>query len=203
MEKFKKCLSFAYKSSPIFFLIVGILCIVFNDVIYSVFPFVFAGLMIAVGVIGVIFDFLHVIKKTFISMVFSFSFLLITLGIVFLFIDESIRLGVMGVTWGIIGIIKSGLQFSEGIKQAIYKSRWCVASFVLAVFTMVVSVLLIINPTGSIHHHIVIFGAELIAVALATLVGMKDDVSLWYFLEINETVACTENNGDVTSNIRY
>lgn len=76
MEKFKKCLSFAYKSSPIVFLIVGILCIIFNDVIYSVFPFVFAGLMIAVGVIGVIFDFLHVIKKRLFRWFFPFRFYL-------------------------------------------------------------------------------------------------------------------------------
>ena len=193
MEKFRKGLAFLYKHSPLVFLVVGVLCIALNNIIYSVFPYIFSGLMIGVGVIGVVLDFIHIIKRRFTSMVFSFSFLLITLGIVFLFLDPSIRMGVMGVTWGLIGIIKSGLQFSAGLEQAVHKSRWCIASFIQAIFTVGVSILLIINPVDSIHYHIIIFGAELIAVSLATFGGMKDDVSLWYFLEVKEKCACERN----------
>ena len=191
MNGIKKALTFLYRHSSLPFLIIGVLCIVLNNVIYSIFPYIFSGLMIAVGILGLSLDLIHMVKRRFVSLVFSYSLVIIVLGIIYLIQPENMRLSTMGITWGLVGIIKGGAELSVSIEHIMKKSKWWIASMIQAVVTIAISLLLIINPVESIHHHIIIFGVELIVVSLASIGGIKEEVSLWYLLKVEPKKQCT------------
>jgi len=193
MAGIKRVLSFAYKHSNLLFILMGLCCIIFNEKINSVFVYVFSGCMILVGCIGIILGILSLVKHHFKSYVLAYSLILIVLGIVYLF-KHTDSLLFISWTWGFLGIIRGGAQFSAGIRQISEKSLWCIVTFLQAAFTISVSLLLFFHGVDAIKTHIILLGVELIVVALATFGGHKEEISLWHMFEF-ETQTCEREDG--------
>lgn len=68
----------------------------------------------------------------------------------------------IGVIWGVLGLLKAARGFDDALRHIAAHERF-VLILAFAVFNLVVSVLLVSNPFGSIDHHIFVLGVELLA----------------------------------------
>lgn len=78
------------------------------------------------------------------------------------FLQGSGSISYIGVIWGVLGLLKAAHGFDDTLRHAAAHERF---AFILAfaAFNLVVSVLLVLNPFGSIDHHIIVLGVELLA----------------------------------------
>ncbi len=78
------------------------------------------------------------------------------------FLQGSDSINYIGVIWGVLGLLKAAHGFDDALHHAAAHERF---AFILAfaVFNLVVSVLLVLNPFANIDHHIIVLGVELLA----------------------------------------
>ena len=68
----------------------------------------------------------------------------------------------IGVIWGVLGLLKAAHGFDDTLRHIAAHERF-ILILAFAVFNLVVSILLVSNPFGSIDHHIIVLGVELLA----------------------------------------
>lgn len=68
----------------------------------------------------------------------------------------------IGVIWGVLGLLKAAHGFDDALRRAAAHERFALI-LAFAVFNLVVSVLLVLNPFANIDHHIIVLGVELLA----------------------------------------
>lgn len=195
MQRLKKILSYTYEYAHLFICALGVCSIIFQSQILSIFPYVFGGVMILIGITGIVLGLLRLLVNEKKSQVFSYSFMLLVLGIIFIIkhADEE-SIGYIGIAWGMIGLFRSASNFVLGITEFKTNKLVSVVTILEALFTFVVSILLLIEPIESISHHIVLFGVEMIAVSICMLFGIHGGMSVWKVLQIKE-----ENKENINS----
>lgn len=188
MQRLKKILTYTYEYAHLFICALGVACIVLQSQILSIFPYIFGGVMIVIGTAGLVLGLIRLLINETKSQVFSYSFMLLVLGIIFIIkhADEE-SIGYIGIAWGMIGLFRSASNFVLGITEFKTNKVVSVVTILEAVFTLIVSILLLIEPIESISHHIVLFGIEMIAVSVCMLFGIHGGMSVWKVLQIKET----------------
>lgn len=68
----------------------------------------------------------------------------------------------IGVIWGVLGLLKAARGFDDTLRHLVAHEGFALI-FAFAVFNLVVSVLLVLNPFANIDHHIIVLGVELLA----------------------------------------
>ena len=148
------------KISSILIIVNGILCLTFSEHILSLLPTLCGTILLIKGLIQFIEgiknkDYAHLeqmdLEKSIIS---------IAVGIGILF-RQNEALFIVGMFWGLSGLIKSASSFNI-VLYNIYNKKKFITLLIEAIVEFILSLILIFDPFGSVGHHIVILGLELI-----------------------------------------
>lgn len=187
MAKLKNILKFVYEYSHLLVCAVGVCCIIFQEQIIPVLPYVFGAIMILIGVSGIVLGLLRLLVNDKKSQVFSYSFLVLILGVIFISKhanEESVAY--IGISWGIMGLFRAGSNIIIGITEARERKFTSIITLNEAAFTLIVSIMILLEPIHSIPEHVLLLGIELIAVSICTVFGIHGGFSLWHLIELNE-----------------
>ena len=88
------------------------------------------------------------------------SFVMATLGVVCIFYGD-VSTNIIGVSWGLLGLYKVAGEYDEVVAKA-RRRKLDAVQLLLATAELGLSLLLIVNPLGSMEHHVVVLGIELI-----------------------------------------
>ena len=186
MEKIKKVMGFIYHHHHLMILVLGVLCIILREQILSVLPYCFGSVVLLAGIAGFSFAIINIIKTHHRQYVMAYSTLMLIFGIIFLTLSgEAVDLFYIGSCWGIVGAIKGGAQLAVAIEEAYNKNLNCIYSFIISVFTIAISVLLLLNPAKEVGRHVLLLGIELVVVSLAGFIHLKE-LSLWNLFSLSK-----------------
>lgn len=196
MEKIRKLMGFIYHHHHLLIFLIGVLCVILREQIISFLPYIFGGAVLLAGVAGISFAIINIIKTHHRQYVMAYSTLMIIFGVIFLtFSGDAIDLFYIGACWGIVGAIKGGAQLAVAIEEAYSKNLNCIYSFIISIFTIAISVLLLLNPAKEVAHHVILLGIELIVVSLAGFIHLKE-LSLWNLFNVSKHKEKTIDNTD-------
>lgn len=184
----KKFLGGIYAFAHVALGVLGVLCIVFHKSIGEIFPYVFGGIVLAIGVLGITLTLIKMVKQSLKPTAFVYGITLTILGLLFLIKakDENIILYI-SIAWALVSIAKGSMQLGYAVEQAKGKLKRSAFNFAQAIFSIVIAVLLLLDPAyHSILHHIILLGAELIVSCISEFFGLEEEVSLWHFLDIDK-----------------
>jgi len=191
MEKLKNALSKIYAYWHFILIALGVLSIVFHEDIakVNVFPYVFGGIILAIGFYGILAVALRLTKKNLTTTVFACGLSLIALGIISIVKAQNqlVIILYVAIVWALISIIKGTMQLVYGIEEAKKKLKRSIFNFAQAIFGLTLGIILLVEPTAeSIVHHVILFGVELIISALGEFFGLEEEVSIWQILDIKK-----------------
>ena len=191
MTTLKNALSKIHRYWHFALIVLGVLSIVFHEDIakISVFPYVFGGIILAIGVYGVLASILKLTKKKLTTTAFACGLSLIALGII-TFVKTQNQFFIVfyvAIVWALISIIKGTMQLIYGIEEAKQKLKRSIFNFAQAIFGLTLGIILLIEPNAeSILHHVILFGVELILSAIGEFFGLEEEVSIWQILDIKK-----------------
>lgn len=93
------------------------------------------------------------------------TIVMLILGLVIIFHGANNTLFI-GTIWGLLGLVKASHEF-DGIFSDIKNHEPFAVSLVVCVFELVLAVLLILNPSANIEHHLLLLGIQLITYPFA------------------------------------
>lgn len=201
MDKLKKALGVAYKCSPFLLIAFGICCLIFHHDITSVFSYVFASIVLLIGVLGLTLTLMNLVKSNLKPTSLAYGITLIILGIVFFVKAEQAEVILLiGVSWSLVSIVKGTMQLAYGLEQVKLKMKRSIFNFFQAAFSITLGVMLIVDISiTSIGHHVILFGVELIISSVAIVGGLEEEVSLWQMLNIRKKEENTAEEGQEIS----
>lgn len=142
--------------------LLGILCLFFVDFLYGLLPYLMGGFMAGVGTLAMIDSVLAGEYRKLDTKLSSSGILMLVVGLAII-VRGSAADGLIGVAWGIFGLI----QGSESLNVAIYnlanKKKWGVDMLQAAV-QIALALLLLVDPVSKLYPHMRILGLELLAV---------------------------------------
>lgn len=138
----------------------GLICIVYGDKLLPLLPIICGGSLLIKGLIQCIEgirakDYASLEK---INMEKSFISLAIGLGVL---IKRSDALFIVGMFWGLHGLMKSANYLNIALYNILNKDKW-ILILIKAIVEFTLSFVLIFDPFGNLGHHIVILGLEMI-----------------------------------------
>lgn len=145
-------------------LIVGFLCLFFVDFIYKVLPYTMGSLMIAIGVSSLFCAIITKEYKRLDTKLSSAGILLIVIGISII-VHGNRADGLIGVIWGIFGLIEGTESLNVAIYNLTHKKKW-VADMLQTILQITLALLLLIDPVTKLYPHMRILGMEHIALAI-------------------------------------
>ncbi len=142
--------------------LVGILCIMLQENIYSWFAIIFGTMMLERGIHGCYLglkngDIESKEQKQFEKSLIS---ILIAVGIL---VRQDEALFVTGMFWGLYGLNKSADYLNEILYRISHNDRKVVLLCMACAIEAALSMILIFDPANNIEHHILILGIQLIA----------------------------------------
>lgn len=152
-------------------IMLGALCMLFTEQIYSIFPFILGYLMIATGICDI---YRSIVTKEFQqaeTKLASHGIVTLLLGCAILYHHRNAD-SIIGSIWGVIGLIKG----TETLNLAIYKCSArtpFVGKMIHGMIELVLGILLLIDPLSAVKHHLFILGIELIAVGIQAATATK------------------------------
>ena len=188
MEKIRKFLGAIYTFAHVALGVLGVLCIIFHKSIANVFPYVFGGIVLAIGVLGVSLTLIKMVKSHLKPTAFVYGITLTILGLIFILKaqDENIILYISSA-WALVSIAKGSMQIGYAVEQVKEKLKRSAFNFFQATFSITIAILLLLDPAfHSILHHIILLGAELIISCVSEFFGLEEEVSLWRFLDVTK-----------------
>lgn len=140
--------------------LVGVVCIVIPGHVTSVLPYLLGGAMLVRGLAHAIAYIRsgEFIKKA--SMEMGQDVVLIVMGISFL-CEGAGALGLMGITWGLIGLRKAAATIAQALRQALGRQKVLLTAFE-ALIRLTLALALLFDPFEKFPSHIVLLGLELI-----------------------------------------
>lgn len=142
--------------------LLGILCLFFVDFLYGLLPYLMGGFMAGVGTLAMIDSVLAGEYRKLDTKLSSSGILMLVVGLAII-VRGSAADGLIGVAWGIFGLI----QGSESLNVAIYnlanKKKWGMDMLQAAV-QIALALLLLVDPVSKLYPHMRILGLELLAV---------------------------------------
>lgn len=142
-----------------FMLIVsGAICLFFTDSLHKFLPLILATLMVCLGIFDIIHGFRTGEYKERETKLTSNGFMLLILGIV-IFFYKSDSYTIIGAIWGTIGLIKGSEELNKAICSISSKSPF-IQELLSAVIEFTLGILLLAEPNGNLHHHIILLGLQ-------------------------------------------
>lgn len=138
----------------------GLICLIYGEKLLSLLPIICGGILLVKGLIqlaeGIANKDYASLEKT--SLEKSFISIFIGIGVL---VKRSDALFIVGMFWGLHGLIKSANYLNIALYNFFNKDKWL---FILikAIVEFSLSLVLIFDPFGKVGHHIVILGLELI-----------------------------------------
>ena len=148
------------KISSILLIINGLICLAFTDHVLNLLPTI-CGVIILIK--GVIQFFQGIRDKDYASMEqvnLEKSIVSIAIGIGIL-IKQDEALFIVGVFWGLSGLLKSVNYFNEILYNIVNKGKYALLS-VRTIVEFILSLILIFDPFKNVAHHIIILGLDLL-----------------------------------------
>lgn len=146
--------------SAILVIINGLICITYGERLLFLLPYLCGIILLTKGLIqcieGIKDEDYRDLQKTNLEK----SFILIAVGIGIL-IKKNDALFVVGMFWGLHGLIKSAGYLNVALYNFCNKERW-IGLLTKAVLEFGLSLVLVFDPFGKLGHHITILGLELI-----------------------------------------
>ena len=148
------------KVSALLVILNGIICITYGDKLLVLLPFICGAILLIKGILQCIKgiqdqDYKHLNQTN-----LEKSFILIAVGIGIL-IKRNDALFVVGMFWGLHGLIKSAGYLNVALYNFCNQGKW-IALLIKAIIEFGLSLVLVFDPFGKIGHHITILGLELI-----------------------------------------
>lgn len=141
--------------------IVGVLCLFFVDFSYKLLPYIMGGFMAGTGVLAIIGA---VLSKEYLKLetkLSSSGILVLVMGIAII-VRGGQADGLIGVSWGILGLIQGSESLNVAIYKLAHKKKWPV-DMLQAVIQITLALLLLVDPALKLYPHMRIVGLELIA----------------------------------------
>ena len=143
--------------------LLGIQCLFFVDFLYGMLPYLMGGFMAGAGVLAVIDSVLAGEYRKLDTKLSSSGILMLVVGMAII-VRGSEADGLIGVAWGIFGLI----QGSESLNVAIYNlannKKWGMDMLQAAV-QITLALLLLVDPVAKLYPHMRILGLELLAMS--------------------------------------
>ena len=138
----------------------GVMCLLYRDKVLFLLPILCGIILLIKGIIKFIKGIKEKDYKSLEKDNMEKSLILIAIGIGVL-IKRSDALFIVGMFWGLHGLIKASNYLNIALYNFFNKGKW-IAILCKAIIEFGLSVVLVFDPFGKIGHHIVILGLELI-----------------------------------------
>lgn len=145
-------------------LVVGFLCLFFVDFIYKLLPYTMGCLMIAIGASSVFCAVITKEYKRLDTKLSSTGILLLVIGISII-VHGNRADGLIGVIWGIFGLIEGTESLNIAIYNITHKKKW-LADMLQTMLQITLALLLLIDPVTKLYPHMRILGMEHMALAI-------------------------------------
>lgn len=143
--------------------VTGAACILLTDQVHRVLPWALGGMMTAIGLITMAKGLQMQEYKSPESRTISAGMVVLLTGLVMLFKRESAD-GLIGVVWGLFGLIKGAKALSESF-YAMYIDKPWLGGLLRSLLELGLGLLLIFDPFGKVHTHLKLLGVELLFLA--------------------------------------
>lgn len=141
--------------------LLGIQCLFFVDFLYGLLPYLMGGFLAGAGVLAIVDSVLTGEYRKLDTKLSSSGILMLVVGAAII-LRGSDADGLIGVAWGIFGLI----QGSESLNVAIYNladgKKWRMDMLQAAV-QIILALLLLVDPAAKLYPHMRILGMELLA----------------------------------------
>lgn len=148
------------RTSAILGIVNGLICILYGEKLLVLLPFICGAILLMKGIIQCIEGIKDKDYQDLDKTNLEKSFILIAVGIGIL-IKRNDALFVVGMFWGLHGLIKSAGYLNVALYNFCNKERW-IGLLIKAVVEFGLSLVLVFDPFGKLGHHITILGLELI-----------------------------------------
>lgn len=138
----------------------GIICVAYGEKLLFLLPIICGAILLIKGFIQC---FEGIKDKDYVDLEktnLEKSFILIAIGIGVL-IKRNEALFVVGMFWGLHGLIKAANYLNVALYNFFNKDKW-IGIFFKAIVEFSLSLLLVFDPFAKVGHHIIILGLELI-----------------------------------------
>ncbi|WP_297634962.1 DUF308 domain-containing protein [uncultured Clostridium sp.] len=138
----------------------GFICIMYGEKLLPIVPIICGGTLVIKGIVKAIEG---IKEKDYLSlerMDLENSFILIAVGIGIL-IRRNDALFIVGAFWGLHGLTKAAQYLNIASYNIFNKQKW-ILKLIRGITEFILSIILIFDPFGSIGHHIIFLGIELI-----------------------------------------
>lgn len=142
--------------------VVGVVCILLPEQVTQVLPILLGGVMLLTGVIRMA-GYLRArayLKAD--SLTCGQNVILVVMGVAFLVMGEG-SIGLMGTTWGLLGLRKAAETVDEALRRSCRKQH-ALLLWLEALVRLVLALALLFDPFAKFSGHIVLLGVELILV---------------------------------------
>ena len=142
----------------------GVLCLFWVDLIYKLLPYIMGGFMAVTGVLAIAGS---VLSKEYLKPETKLS----SSGILVLMIGVAIIVrggqadGLIGVAWGILGLIQGSESLNVAIYNLAHRKKWP-ADMLQAAVQITLALLLLVDPASKLYPHMRILGLELLSMGL-------------------------------------
>ena len=154
----------------------GMICIAYGEKLLFLLPIICGVILLIKGLIQCIEGIKDKDYKNLEKTNLEKSFILIAIGIGIL-IKRSDALCVVGMFWGLHGLIKSANHLNIALYNFFNKDKW-IGILIKAIVEFSLSLLLVFDPFGKLGHHIIILGLELIFGGIIEFINVKDKFNL-------------------------
>ncbi len=184
MDKTRNFLFSLHKYTHPFFMMFGILCVIFYKTIADYITYFIGSITLFLGVIYFISAVCNLILRKYKLATTIISFILCVLATVILvYANKEIGILLTVILWIINGVIKFAMHLYFGIKQLTNKQKSGIYALIVATAIIAITTLLILHGPNGIEIHVLFFGVESFVSASIFLVGVKDSFSLWQLID--------------------
>lgn len=157
--------------TSIVYLLVGLFCIFFSELVMPAIPYIFGTLQCLVGALAIIKYF---VKKKYTdndSALLVWAGINIAVGLVFI-LHHELGLDIFALFWGIHAIINAVECFHKILYSISSKQKW-LTFLIEGLIELVLGVMLLIEFSEGLATHIVILGVYLALIGLFGMFGIK------------------------------
>lgn len=151
-------------------ILVGIVCLFLTHQLYHYLPIVLSVILVAMGIVDIIRGFHTGEYKRRDTKLTSDGFVLILIGVIMLcFQDKSYMM--IGAIWGTIGLLQGSEALNKTICSIADKTPF-VRELLTAVVELTLAILLLLEPGGDLHHHLILLGLELVETGILYIIAV-------------------------------
>lgn len=140
--------------------LVGVVCVLFSGQVAGVLPLLLGGAMLLTGLVRVVLYLLRRPLPREAPPELGEALILLVMGVAFL-CEGADAIGVMGITWGLLGLRKATDVLNEALRRGSQRENPLLPALE-AVIRLALALALLFDPFAKFAPHIVLLGLELI-----------------------------------------